>query len=105
MMTRTKDYIIDNLVENMTTDFGAGLIFGGANEIVGLIATFAFKLIGFNAKAIRVSQGYILLVSLGLFLIIFGGTALHDFRKAQRQITAIENNKEVGDTNGNSNHG
>ena len=34
-----------------------------------------------------------------------GGTALHDFRKAQRQITAIENNKEVGDTNGNSNHG
>lgn len=99
MMTRTKDYIIDNLVENMTTDFGAGLILGGANEIVGLIATFAFKLIGFSAKTIQVSQGYILLVSLGLFLIIFGGTAIHDFWKAQRQITTLENNKGVDDTN------
>lgn len=94
-----KDTIIDNLVKYMTADLEAGLIFGGANEIIGLIATFAFKLIGFSAKAIRVSQGYILLVSLGLFLIIFGGTALHDFKKAQHQITAIENNKEVGDTN------
>lgn len=100
-----KDTIIDNLVKYMAADLEAGLIFGGANEIIGLIATFAFKLIGFSTKTIRVSQGYILLMSLVLFLIIFGGTALHDFWKAQRQITAIENNKEVGDTNGNSNHG
>lgn len=94
-----KDIIIDNLVKYMTTDFDAGLILGGANEIVGLIVTFAFKLIGFSAKAIRVSRGYILLVSLGLFLIIFGGTALHDFRQAKRRIAA-----EEGDTNADSNH-
>lgn len=85
-----KDTIIDNLVKYMATDLEAGLIFGGANEIIGLIATFAFKLIGFSAKAIRVSQGYILLVSLGLFLVIFGGAAIHDFWKAQRQINELE---------------
>lgn len=85
-----KDTIIDNLVKYMAADLEAGLIFGGANEIIGLIATFAFKLIGFSAKAIRVSQGYILLVSLGLFLVIFGGAAIHDFWKAQRQINELE---------------
>lgn len=89
-MTKTKDTIIENLARNMATDLEAGLILGGANEIVGLIATFAFKLIGFSAKAIRVSQGYILLMSLGLFLVIFGGAAIHDFWKAQRQINELE---------------
>lgn len=86
----TKDAIIENLAINIATDLEAGLILGGANEIVGLIATFAFKLIGFNAKAIRVSQGYILLVSLGLFLVIFDGAALHNFWKAERQINELE---------------
>lgn len=89
-----KDTIIDNLVKYMAADLEAGLIFGGANEIIGLIATFAFKLIGFNAKAIRVSQGYILLVSLGLFLIIFGGTAIHDSWKAQQQINELEDDDD-----------
>ena len=78
----------------MAADLEAGLIFGGANEIIGLIATFAFKLIGFNAKAIRVSQGYILLVSLGLFLIIFGGTSIHDSWKAQQQINELEDDDD-----------
>ena len=78
----------------MAADLEAGLIFGGANEIIGLIATFAFKLIGFNAKAIRVSQGYILLVSLGLFLIIFGGTAIHDSWKAQQRINELEDDDD-----------
>lgn len=78
----------------MAADLEAGLIFGGANEIIGLIATFAFKLIGFNAKAIRVSQGYILLVSLGLFLIIFGGTAIYDSWKAQQQINELEDDDD-----------
>ena len=78
----------------MAADLEAGLIFGGANEIIGLIVTFAFKLIGFNAKAIRVSQGYILLVSLGLFLIIFGGTAIHDSWKAQQQINELEDDDD-----------
>lgn len=89
-MAKTKDTIIENLARNMATDLEAGLILGGANEIVGLIATFAFKLIGFSAKAIRISQGYILLVSLGLFLVIFGGAAIHDIWKAEQQIGELE---------------
>lgn len=89
-MTKTRDTIIDGLAENMAADLCAGLIFGGANEIVGLIATFAFKLLGFGAHAIRISQGYILLVSLGMFLVIFGGAAIHDFWKAERQINELE---------------
>lgn len=85
-----KDTIIDNLVKYMAADLEAGLIFGGANEIIGLIATFAFKLIGFSAKATRISQGYILLVSLGLFLVIFGGAAIHDIWKTEQQIGELE---------------
>lgn len=80
----------------MKVDLGAGLVFGGANESIGLIAGFLFRLQGSSVHAILVFQGGMLLMSLGIFLFTFCGLGLPDLWQAKRRIATAEVNKKEG---------
>ena len=77
-MAKARNNIIDSLNKKLVTDLYIGLIFSGVHESAGIIMSLAFKLIGFSTRTICMSEGYILIFSLGIFLFFFTLNAICD---------------------------